>query len=81
MNVESMGNHHSIAYIHDDDDDDDNNNDHDDNDENVITMMMMMMMMMIKIVNSDVTAVPSFLREGSNQAIRCDEITMMIIML
>jgi hypothetical protein len=43
-------------------------------------MMMMMMMMMIKIVNSAVKAVPSFLREGSNQAIRCDEITMMIIM-
>jgi hypothetical protein len=42
--------------------------------------MMMMMMMMIKIVNSAVKAVPSFLREGSNQAIRCDEITMMIIM-
>ena len=38
-------------------------------------------MMMIKIVNSAVTAVPSFLREGSNQAIRCDEITMMIIIL
>jgi len=51
----------------------------------MIVMMMMMIVMLIKIiikiVNSAVTAVPSFLREGSNQAIRCDEITMMIIML
>ena len=47
----------------------------------IIMMMMLMMIMMVKIVNSAVTAVPSFLREGSNQAIRCDEITMMIIML
>ena len=47
----------------------------------MMMMMMLMMIMMIKIVNSAVTAVPSFLREGSNQAIRCDEITMMIIML
>jgi hypothetical protein len=72
MNVESMGNHHSISYM--------------------MMMMLMMkmmmmmmmikiMMMMIKIVNSAVTSVPSFLREGSKQAIRCDEITMMIIML
>ena len=65
MNVESIGNYHSISYM-------------------VMMMMMLMMLMMImmiKIVNSAVTAVPSFLREGSNQAIRCDEITMMIIML
>ena len=61
MNVESIGNHHSISYM--------------------MIMLMMMMIMMIKIVNSAVTAVPSFLREGSNQAIRCDEITMMIIIL
>ena len=47
----------------------------------MMMMMMLMMIMMIKIVNSAVTAVPSFLIEGSNQAIRCDEITMMIIML
>ena len=46
-----------------------------------ISYMVMMMMMMIKIVNSAVTAVPSFLREGSNQAIRYDEITMMIFVL
>ena len=60
MNVESIGNYHSISYM---------------------VMMMMMLMMLIKIVNSAVTAVPSFLREGSNQAIGCDEITMMIIVL
>ncbi len=51
----------------------------------IVMMMLMIVVMlikiMIKIVNSDVTAVPSFLREGSNEAIRCDEITMMIIML
>jgi hypothetical protein len=49
MNVESIGNHHSISYM---------------------MMLMMMMIMMIKIVNSAVTAVPSFLREGSNQAMK-----------
>ena len=64
MNVESIGNHHSITYMM-----------------MMLIIMMMIMMMMIKIVNSAVTSVPSFLREGSNQAIRCDEITMMIIML
>ena len=75
MDVESIGNHHSISYtmmmmmlmmmmlI------------------KIMIMLIMMMMIMIKIVNSAVTSVPSFLREGSNKAIRCDEITMMIIML
>ena len=40
MNVESIGKHHSIAYIHDDDDDDDNNNDHDNYNDNSIIMIM-----------------------------------------
>jgi hypothetical protein len=63
MNIESIGNHHSISY----------------------TMMMLMMMMLIKIMIMLIMMMMMMIkivnREGSNKAIRCDEITMMIIIL